>query len=236
MLEKITSYILKRLGKTDYSPDNRLSKKDLVIILLKRGIDLLRGFSVKYFLKTSGGWLFLGSHSIIRHKSKIQMGKTVTIGNYVQINALSREGIILGNNVSILGNTIIECTGVIRDLGEGLIIGNNVGIAQNCFIQVRGKVVIGNDVIFGPGVSLFSENHKFDDPDLPVATQGETRKGVIIEDGVWVGARAVILDGVNVGRNSIIAAGSIVNKDVPPYAIVAGVPAKIIRNRKKEIN
>lgn len=232
MLKKLASYILKRIGKTNYSPDRGLSKKDLIIILWKRGIDLLRGLRIKYFLKKSGGWLFLGSHSIIRHKSKIQMGRTVTIGNYVQINALSKEGIIIGDNVSILGNTIIECTGVIRDLGEGLVIGNNVGIAQNCFIQVRGKVVIGNDVIFGPGVSIFSENHKFDDPDLPVAVQGEIRKGVTIEDGVWVGARAIILDGVNVGKNSIIAAGSIVSKDVPPYVIVAGVPAKIIRNRK----
>ena len=117
-------------------------------------------------------------------------------------------------------------------MGEGLIIGNNVGIAQNCFIQIRGKVMIGNDVIFGPGAYLFSRNHKFDNPDLPISVQGETRKGVMIDDGVWIGARAVILDGVHVGRNSIIAAGSIVNRDVPPYAIVAGVPAKIIKNRK----
>ena len=164
------------------------------------------------------------------------MGKTVTIGNYVQINALSREGIVIGDNVSILNNTIIECTGVIRNMGEGLVIGSNVGIAQNCFIQVRGRVMIGNDVIFGPGVYLFSENHNFDNPDLPVSSQGETRKGVMIDDGVWIGTRAVILDGVKIGRNSIVAAGSVVNKDVPPYAIVAGVPAKIIKERKSNSN
>ena len=96
--------------------------------------------------------------------------------------------------------------------------------------------MIGNDVIFGPGVYLFSENHNFDNPDLPVSSQGETRKGVMIDDGVWIGTRAVILDGVKIGRNSIVAAGSVVNKDVPPYAIVAGVPAKIIKERKSNSN
>lgn len=236
MINRSASYLLSRIGKTGYTIDTGLSSTDLIAILWKRGLDLLRGFKCRCFLKESKGWLFLGTHSIIRHKAKIRMGKTVTIGNYVQINALSREGIVIGDNVSIHNNTIIDCTGVIRNMGEGLIIGNNVGIAQNCFIQVRGKVMIGNDVIFGPGVYLFSENHKFDNPELPVSVQGETRKGVMIDDGVWIGARAVILDGVHVGRNSIIAAGSIVNRDVPPYAIVAGVPAKIIKNRKTIIS
>jgi acetyltransferase-like isoleucine patch superfamily enzyme len=111
-------------------------------------------------------------------------------------------------------------------------IGDNVGIAQNCFIQVRGKVIIKNNVIFGPGVYVFSENHNFDNPDLPVVVQGETRKGVVIEEGVWIGSRATILDGVTIGMNSIIAAGSVVNKDIPPYSIAGGIPAKIIKSRK----
>lgn len=140
---------------------------------------------------------------------------------------------MIGNNVSIHKYTIIDCTGVLRNLGEELIIGDNVGIAQNCFIQVRGKVVIGNNVIFGPNVSIFSENHVFENPELPVSVQGETRKGVTVEDGVWVGTRATILDGVTVGRNSIIAAGSIVTRDVPPYSIVGGIPAKVIKYRKQ---
>jgi len=117
-------------------------------------------------------------------------------------------------------------------MGEGLLIGNNVGIAQNCFIQVRGFVEIGDNVIMGPNVSIFSENHNSDDSDLPINMQGETRKGVKIENGVWIGTRAVILDGVKIGKNSIVAAGSVVTKDVPEFAIVAGVPAKVIKLRK----
>jgi acetyltransferase-like isoleucine patch superfamily enzyme len=232
MCKRFLSKIFEKIGKGNYMLDNHLSNYDLTLILWGKGLELLRGFRIKYFLKGSSGLLFVGRRCKIRHKSKILLGRTVTIGDNVEINALSKEGIKIGDNVSILRNTIIECTGVIRNLGEGLSIGNNVGIAQNCFIQVRGKVVIGNDVIFGPGVSIFSENHKFDDPDLPVSVQGEIRKGVKVGDGVWLGARSVILDGVQIGQNSIIAAGSIVNKDVPPYTIAGGVPAKIIRTRK----
>lgn len=233
MVKRFLSKIFEQIGKSNYVLDKHLNNSDLIVILWGKGIELLRGFRIKIFLKESSGLLFVGRHCKIRHKSRIVLGRTVTIGDNVEINALSKEGIRIGDNVSILRNTIIECTGVIRNLGEGLSVGNNVGIAQNCFIQVRGKVVIGNDVIFGPGVSIFSENHRFDDPELPVSVQGEIRKGVNVEDGVWIGARSVILDGVHIGRNSIIAAGSIVNKDVPSYAIAGGVPARIIRARKE---
>lgn len=155
----------------------------------------------------------------------------ILISDNVEINALSKQGIVLGNNVSIHRNTIIECTGVIRELGEGLVVGSNVGIAQNCFIQVRGFVSIGSNVMFGPNVSIFSENHGFENTDVPMIKQPTTRKGVVIEDDVWLGTQSVILDGVTIGKGSIVAAGAVVNMSVPPYSIVAGVPAKIIKSR-----
>ena len=232
LIKNVLSKIIRELGKTNYVVDETMTYRDLIITLKYKFNSLIRGFFLKPFLRSSRGVVFLGRHTTIRYRSKIQVGRTLTIGDYVEINALSKEGVKIGNNVSIHRNTIIECTGVIRNLGIGLEIGDNVGIAQNCFIQVRGKVTIGSNVIFGPGVFIFSENHIFENPDLPVSVQGETRKGVIVEDGVWIGTRAVILDGVIVGKNSIVAAGSIVNKNVPPYTIVGGVPAKIIKYRK----
>jgi len=209
-----------------------LNSLDIIIELRIRSFQVLRGLVIRPFLKGKKGIIFLGKHVKFRAKYKISLGSSVIIGDYVEINALSKEGVKIGNNVSILKNTIIECTGVIRSLGEGIEIGNNVGIAQNCFIQVRGKVKINDNVIMGPNVSIFSENHNYNNPELPVSVQGETRKGVTIEDGVWIGTRAVILDGVTVGKNSIIAAGSVVTHDVPPYSIVGGVPAKKIKDRQ----
>ena len=219
------------LGRKNYKVDKNLAMYDIILLLYSKFFSLLRGFILKITLKESKGLIFLGKRSKISFRNKISMGKTITIGDNVEINGLSKHGIKIGDNVSILKNTIIECTGVIRHLGESLVIGNNVGIAQNCFIQVRGKVDIGNNVIFGPNVSIFSENHIFKNPNLPVNAQGESRKGVKIGNGVWIGTRAVILDGVTVGENSIIAAGSIVNKDVMPYSIIGGVPARLIKMR-----
>lgn len=219
------------LGRKNYKVDKNLAMYDIILLLYSKFFSLLRGFILKITLKESKGLIFLGKRSKISFRNKISMGKTITIGDNVEINGLSKHGIKIGDNVSILKNTIIECTGVIRHLGESLVIGNNVGIAQNCFIQVRGKVDIGNNVIFGPNVSIFSENHIFKNHNLPVNAQGESRKGVKIGNGVWIGTRAVILDGVTVGENSIIAAGSIVNKDVMPYSIIGGVPARLIKMR-----
>ncbi len=230
---QLVNNIIRRLGKKDYSIDTNLSKREIFIIIKEKFFCLLRGFYYRIFFKKSSGLLFVGKRCKIKHCHKIKAGKTITIGDNVEINALCKEGIQMGNNVSILRNTIIECTGVIRNLGEGLVIGNNVGIAQNCFIQVRGKVILGNDIMFGPGVSIFSEDHRFTDVSKPMIEQPEIRKGVIIEDDVWVGTRAVILGGVTIGRGSIIAAGSIVKSSVPPYSIVAGVPGKIIKSRNQ---
>jgi len=229
---KILNKVIGLLGRKNYQVDNNLNRYDTFIIVWAKSFCLLRGLILKLTLKKSNGLLFVGRRCKIVFRNRISLGKTVTIGDNVEINGLSKQGILIGNNVSILKNTIIECTGVLRNLGEGLVIGNNVGIAQNCFIQVRGKVIIGDNVIFGPNVSIFSENHLFSNPDLPVNVQGESRKGVEVGSGVWIGTRAVILDGVTIGENSIIAAGSVVNKDVSPYSIVGGVPAKLIKMRK----
>lgn len=223
--------IIQKLGKEDYEVDASLSGRDILIILWDKGLSMIRGLWLRLWLKKSKGIIFVGRRCKIRHCNKLRMGKMILISDNVEINALSKQGIILGDNVSIHRNTIIECTGVIRELGEGLVIGNNVGIAQNCFIQVRGFVSIGSNVMFGPNVSIFSENHGFENTEIPMIKQATIRKGVVIEDDVWLGTQSVILDGVTIGKGSIVAAGAIVNISVPPYSIVAGVPAKIIKSR-----
>lgn len=228
---KLINGLIQKLGKKNYTVDKSATGRDLFIITSGRLWCLLRGFYYRLFFKKCGGYLFVGKRCKIKHAHKISTGRTITIGDNVEINALSVNGIKMGNNVSIHRNTIIECTGVIRQLGEGLVIGNNVGMAQNCFIQVRGTVVIGNDVMFGPGVSIFSEDHGFADADQLMLDQEVSRKGVIIGNNVWLGTRAIILDGVTIGDGSIVAAGSIVKNSVPPYSIVAGVPGKVIRSR-----
>ncbi len=225
------NYIIGKLGKKGYKVDERLSNRDKFIILSDKFFSLLRGFYYKIFFKRSSGLIFIGRHCKIWYCHKITSGKTITIGDNVEINALCVEGVRLGNNVTILRNTVIECTGNIKNMGVGLVIGDDVGISQNCFIQVRGKVTIGSHVMFGPNVSIFSENHGFNDLVMPMISQPTVRGEVIIEDDVWLGTRSVILSGVRIGKGSIIAAGALVNRDIPPYSIVAGVPGKVIKSR-----
>jgi acetyltransferase-like isoleucine patch superfamily enzyme len=227
----IINKIIQYLGKKDYKIDVSISKKELAIEVFSKLKFFLRGLILKIFVKESKGVIFLGKKCRISHCHKITLGKTILIGNNVVINALCKDGIKIGNNFSIQDNSIIECTGVLNQIGVGLEIGNNVGIAQNCFIQIRGSVKIGSNVIFGPNSSVFSENHNFTNKVKNIVNQGTKRSGVVIEDNVWIAARAVILDGVKIGNGAIIAAGAVVTKDVPPYAIVAGVPAKILKIR-----
>lgn len=231
MIKKAINRTIQALGKSGYTVDKSLSNRDLFTILFERLIQLIRGIIIRPFFKKTKGMIFIGNNTRIKHKHLISLGKSITIADNVQINALSINGIQIGNNVSILRNTIIECTGVIRQLGEGLKIGNHVGIAQNCFIQVRGEVIIGDYVILAPYVKIFSENHNFNYTEIPIVLQGETRLPVTIENNVWLGANATILGGVKIGEGSIVAAGAVVNKDVPPFSIVAGVPAKVIKSR-----
>ena len=112
-----------------------------------------------------------------------------------------------------------------------VIIGDRSGIGPNCFLH--GPTKIGKCVMMGQDCLIYTRNHDFSNVDIPMIDQGfKEKKEVIIEDDVWIGARVIILPGVKIGKGSIIGAGAVVTKDVEPYSVVAGVPAKLIRKRK----
>ena len=118
------------------------------------------------------------------------------------------------------------------DFGSGanISIGNNSGIGINC--KVRGPLLIGNNVMMGPDCVILTSTHNFERTDIPMVAQGGTVVKVTIGDDVWIGTRAIILPVVTIGNGVIIGAGAVVTKDVPDYAIVGGVPARVIRFRK----
>jgi len=111
-------------------------------------------------------------------------------------------------------------------------IGKHSSIAQNCSITgEEAGVFIGENVMIAPNVVIIAFNHGYDMLDMPMRTQAHVQAPVVIEDDVWVAANCTIGLGVRVGKGSIIAANSFVNKDVPPFTIVGGVPAKTIGSR-----
>lgn len=214
-----------------YRLDPALTGRALLQVSSRRGLAMLHGSWTRLWLGKSHGTLFVGRGVSLRHPQMIVAGRSVIIEEYVNIDALSQQGITLGDNVTIAKFTTIQCTGVIRALGVGLTIGNNSAVGAYSFLGAQGGIVIGNDVIMGPRVSFHAENHRYDDPDVPIRLQGETRRGIVVEDDCWIGAGAIILDGVHIGRGAVIAAGSVVTKDVPPGVIVGGSPARVLKER-----
>jgi maltose O-acetyltransferase len=97
----------------------------------------------------------------------------------------------------------------------------------------KGDLVIGSNVMIAPYVTITSVVHNFSDTERPMQLQGLSSKRVVIGDDVWIGTRAVILPGVTIHRRSIVAAGAVVTKDVPEYAVVGGSPAKVIKYRNR---
>lgn len=85
--------------------------------------------------------------------------------------------------------------------------------------------------MMSPGVSIFAENHNFSDTHIPMKDQGVTVSFVVIEDDCWIASNSTILAGVTIGKGSVVAAGSVVTKNVPPYSVVAGSPATVIKSR-----
>jgi acetyltransferase-like isoleucine patch superfamily enzyme len=163
----------------------------------------------------------------------IRAGRNLILEDEAYLDALSEDGIVMGDNVTIAKKSILVCTGVIRSKGKGIEIGSNSAIGAQSFIGGQGGVTIGSNVIIGPGVRIFSENHRFEDLDMPIRLQGEIRQGVVIGSDCWIGASCTILDGVTIGTGVVIAAGAVVTRNVPDRAVVAGVPARVLRIRGK---
>lgn len=123
--------------------------------------------------------------------------------------------------------SVVESFACINNAVGDVIIGDHTRIGLHN--TIIGPVTIGSHVNLAQGITITALNHNFDDSEKRIDQQGVTTKEVVLEDDIWVGANAVILPGVTIGKHAVVAAGAIVTKDVPPHSLVAGVPAKVIR-------
>lgn len=132
-------------------------------------------------------------------------------------------GFKLGERVSILMGNTFDCKGNLK-------IGNHCAVNENCRFDTRGGILIGNSVSISSEVLILTAGHDMHSPSF----KGYTDK-VIVEDFVFIGTRAMILPGVRIGKGAVVAAGAVVSKDVEPYTMVGGVPAKVIGHRKRDL-
>lgn len=181
------------------------------------------------------GLLFFSWKATVKCRSKLITGRSVTIERGCYVDALSEEGLTLGNNVSVGRDTKIIGTGHLQLLGKGMKLGNNIGLGTGSFYGCGGGIEIGDDTIMGDFVSFHAENHNYDGADIPIREQGVTRTGIKIGKNCWIGAKAIVLDGVIMEDGCIVAAGAVVTAGrYPANGIYGGVPAKLIRQRNHQ--
>ena len=149
-----------------------------------------------------------GKHAVIHHSARMDTPpyRKFSLGDY----------------------SVIESFACINNAVGDVEIGHHTRVGLHN--TIIGPVKIGHHVNLAQGITVTALNHNFDDTTKRIDEQGVNTNPVTIEDDVWIGANAVILPGVTIGNHCVVAAGAVVTKDVPPHSLVAGVPAKVIKN------
>lgn len=228
---KILEYFIRKIKGDNFQIDREISIGYLINKIFSMIINLIRGNIKTIFIHKKSNIIFIGQGTKLIERKKLYFGSGINIGENVVVDALSKNGVSIGNNARIGDYSRILCTGTLKNVGKGITIGNNFGCGENCFFGCAGGIEIGNDVIMGQNVRFHSENHNFTDTDILIRLQGVTNKGIKIGDNCWIGSGVVFLDGVQVGNGCVIGANTLVNKDIPDNVVVGGIPAKIIGYR-----
>lgn len=143
------------------------------------------------------------------------------------IKRKARLDLIPSKKFSIGYRTIIEDYTIINNGMGDIIIGDRCAVTSR--VKLVGPVTLGNLVTIGSGAQITGLTHNFEDVTRPIKEQGVSANITVVEDDVWIGGNSVIIQGLRIGTHSIIASGSVVTRDVPPYSVVAGNPAKVIK-------
>jgi len=148
------------------------------------------------------------------------------------IRRKARLDIYPNHKFSIGYRTIVEDYAIINNGMGDIIIGDRCGITSR--VKLVGPVTIGNLVTMGSNSQITGLTHNFEDVTRPIKDQGVSPAVTIVEDDVWIGGNSVIIQGLRIGTHTIIASGSVVTRDVPPYSVVAGNPARVIKQYNHE--
>ncbi len=205
------------IGLKLYTPIKHLAKK---ILCLFHGV------------RKTGTNVFISPMAIVRHGYKIRLGNNVVVerGATLSVDREGKSFIDIGANSHFYSNCVIKAS-------DGWIkIGNDCSVNEFAILfggggLGDGGLEIGNDVRIAAHVRIVPMNHIYEDPKTPIRLQKIKAIGIKIEDDVWLGVGSTVLDGVTIGKGSVIGAGAVVTKDIPPYSIAVGVPAKVIKKR-----
>jgi acetyltransferase-like isoleucine patch superfamily enzyme len=216
---------LRRVGKA-YTPAPDLPLGLIFDVMCTRLFWLVRG--MLRFRRN----VFVGPRVKVRGKRHIRLGSGCTLENGVILDGYAHRGLQIGARTKLGAHSIISCTSHLSLVGEGFSIGEDSGIGEYAFIGAAGGVTIGSNVIMGQFVTFHSQEHNYGDATKLIRDQGTSQQGITIGDDCWVGARVTFLDGVHISEGCVVAAGAVVRDTFPPFCVIAGVPARIVSNRK----
>ncbi|MDF5706202.1 MAG: acyltransferase [Nostoc sp. S4] len=188
----------------------------------------LRNLGYRTIFARIGSPVYIQNGVEFNSTSCIEIGNGVYIFQGVRMDARGDKNnrIRLGNRVAIERYADIGC------LSDTYIhIDEDTFIGPNVCIEGPGDIKIGKHCMIAAHSGIYANNHNFADPMEPMKYQGVTRKGIVIEDDCWLGHGVTVLDGVTIGRGCVIGAGAVVNKDIPPFSVAVGIPARVIKKR-----
>ena len=222
------------------------------VVLGGRGLGYLVKYEVAMLLaNTCPGALGMGLRRLLYPGLLRRVGRGTVFGQCVTLRSPWRiavgAGVIVDNNVSLDGrseedvsieigdDTILSRNAILACKGGSIRVGRRVGVGPGCTFHVYtgNRIVVGDNVLIAPHCYLAgAAGYKTERTDVPIVDQPlDLRGGIVVEDNAWIGAGAIIVDGVTIGRDSIVTAGSVVNTNVPAYAVVKGSPAKVVHDR-----
>lgn len=190
---------------------------------------LLRGWLYPWLLGACGRNVSFGTGVVLRHPRKIRLGDDVAIddGCVLDAKGAANRGIDVGSRVFLGRHTLLACK-------EGdIVLENGVNISYNCTVFSASSVRIGAETLLAAYCYVVGGGHDFDRVDVPVVQQARPSRGIVVGPSGWLGAGAIVLDGVTIGSSAIVGAHAVVTQDVPDYAIVAGAPARVVRDRRQ---
>lgn len=226
--------MLKIVGKEELKIDENIGLSYIIKQCWKYGWMLIRGKFFSLFCKNVSKSVFIGKQVRVVQKKKLVMGSRCRIHDNVYIDALSKEGVVIGDNVLIGRGTRIECTGGLQSIGKGIRIGARSTFSNDCFFGAAGGIQIGEDVVAGQYIRFHSENHNYSDLNVLIKNQGVSHKGIKIGNNCWIGSGVVFLDGAELGDGCVVAANAVVSKKFCDNCVIGGIPADVIKYRGME--
>jgi acetyltransferase-like isoleucine patch superfamily enzyme len=209
-----------------------LLKYELIVLLCLRMPGLLglflRAKLYPCLLGKCGRNVVFGANVVLRHPHKIEIGDNVIIDDNCLLDAKGRDnaGIRIGSGVFLGRNSILSCK------NGDIVLGARVNIGFNCEVFSGSRVILGDDTLVAAYCYFIGGDHNPQDVDASVSRQGTCSRGIEIGEKCWFGAGVKVLDGLTVGNNAIVGAGAVLTRPVPAYAIAAGVPARVMRDRR----